>query len=508
MSTLETFLTKEEQDKLESLFGNLPEIIFILDREGKINFISRVVEGFDKNAVIGTHAYQYVPLEYRETLKNAYESVFNTGKSISFELCGMGPNNSESWYETSIGPIYHDGKIASVLCISKDITELKYIQQQKAKLEGQIRHSQKIEAISRLSGGVAHEFNNLLTVITGQCHLLLSQLPKENPLRRHVDEIAKSADQCAYFIRKILSFSGKEVSETRLMGLNAVVNSISYFLQRTIGENIKLIKELQDDLWPIKADSKQLEQVIINIVLNSYEAMPSGGTITIKTANVETPTHHEIERGSYVSLIISDTGVGMDNETLSHLFEPFFTTKDKGAGLGLFTTFSIVKRFGGHIFFESKPQNGTTFTIYFPRTEVPPEIPKPESPSLTKGSETILLVEDEKPVRDLATEILKLYGYMVLPTRDVTEAIDICNNAEEQIHLLLTDVVMPRMNGRELFEKIKPLRPKIKVIFMSGYTDDEVIRYGLLGSATNFLQKPFSPETLARKVREVLDTQV
>ena len=396
------------------------------------------------------------------------------------------------------------------------IENVRLIEQERAK-EEQLRQSQKMEAVGRLAGGVAHDFNNLLTAITGYSDLTLRRLEENNPLRRNIEEIRKAADRAANLTRQLLAFSRKQVLQPKVLNLNDVVSDMDKMLRRLIGEDIDLLCIPEPGLGCTKADPGQIEQVIMNLVVNSRDAMPRGGKLTIETQNVclddvYASEHVSIQPGAYVMLIISDTGCGMDSETQARIFEPFFTTKEqgKGTGLGLSTVYGIVKQSGGYIWVYSEVGRGTTFKIYLPRVdgEVQHEIAHKLLAPLPQGTETVLLVEDESMVRRMARQVLELNGYHMLEASGAQEAIEICGQYDMTIHLLLTDVVMPQMGGKELSDKIRTLRPQIKVLFMSGYTNDAIVHHGVLDRNVAFLQKPFVPSALAHKVREVLDKSV
>jgi two-component system cell cycle sensor histidine kinase/response regulator CckA len=382
--------------------------------------------------------------------------------------------------------------------------------------EDYLRQSQKMEAVGRLAGGVAHDFNNLMTVIMGRSELLMTGLPDADPLRRNADEIKRTAERAVTLTQQLLAFSRKQVLTPKVLDLNVVVANMDRMLRRLIGEDIDLVTVLGPALDRVRADPGQIEQVIMNLAINARDAMPSGGKLTIETANADLDhayarRHAAVLPGPYVMLSVSDNGTGMTAETQSHIFEPFFTTKDqgKGTGLGLSTVYGIVKQSEGYIWVYSEPGWGTTFKIYLPRIVDNADAPEPPRPiARPRGSETVLLVEDEDGVRDLTREILTMNGYTVIAARHGAEALDVCQRHAGQIELILTDVVMPQMSGHELLERIRPLRPSLKVLYMSGYTDKAVVRHGMLAGEIAFLQKPFTPDALARKVREVLDTPV
>ncbi|MBF8259480.1 MAG: hypothetical protein HW377_1854 [Actinobacteria bacterium] len=390
-----------------------------------------------------------------------------------------------------------------------DITERKI-------LEEQLLQSQKIESVGRLAGGIAHDFNNLLTVITGYSELLLKQLGEKSPLGKEVEEIRRAGERAASLTHQLLAFSRRQVLQPKVLDLNEVVSHMEKMLRRLIGEDVEPRTVLGTGLWRVKADPGQVEQVIVNLVLNARDAMPGGGKLTIETENVFLDEEYSRGRlpvlpGHYVMLAISDTGVGMDEKTMSQVFEPFFTTKGlgKGTGLGLATVYGIVKQSGGHIWLYSEPGKGSTFKVYFPRTENLEDVPDKSVPPVEglHGEKTVLVVEDEESILNLACAVLRGYGYSVLPACDGEDALRVAGEHEGEISLLLTDVVMPRMGGRELYDRIRQRRSEIKVLYMSGYTDDAIVHQGVLDPGTAFLQKPYSPISLARKVKEILATQ-
>jgi signal transduction histidine kinase len=375
--------------------------------------------------------------------------------------------------------------------------------------EEQIRQLQKMEAVGRLAGGVAHDFNNLLTVISGHSQLLLRQMPPGDPLREGLDLIETTAVRAGWLTRQLLTFSRKQNVAPVVLDPNEVVSGMAAMLERLIAEDIDLVFRPGSSLGRVRVDPGQLEQVIVNLVVNARDAMPAGGRITVETANVELDeeyarTHVGVRPGWYGMLAVSDAGIGMDAETQSHIFEPFFTTKEpgKGTGLGLATVYGIVKQSDGTIWVQSQPGQGTTFKIYFPLTDAPlaPAAPGPGLGEAPEGAETILLVEDQADVRLVVRRVLQSAGYTVLETSTPGDALELVGRHTGPIHLVLTDIVMPQMNGRVLVDLLKPRCPAMRVVYMSGYADT------LLDPGTAYLQKPFTPDKLVRTVREVLDT--
>jgi two-component system cell cycle sensor histidine kinase/response regulator CckA len=394
------------------------------------------------------------------------------------------------------------------ICMVEDITERK-------RLETQFFQSQKMETIGRLAGGIAHDFNNLLTVIKGYTQLSLNHIQEGDPCRENLEEIKSAAERAAELTNQLLTFSRRQILDMKVLDLNTIVRGLEKMTGRIIGEDIEMFTVLDDHLGRVKTDPGQLEQVILNLVVNARDAMPAGGKLAIETANVVLDdtyarTHIGVTPGSYVMLSVSDTGYGISPEIKELIFEPFFTTKEegKGTGLGLSTIYGIVKQSGGNIWVYSEPGQGTTFKIYLPRIEEETgALPvQDDTDHLPMGKETVLLVEDDPSLRALAARVLRYQGYKVLEATNGHEAIGIAReNVQEKIDLLLSDVVMPHMGGRELVKRMKTLHSEVRVLFISGYTEHAITYHAGLKPGTPFLQKPFSPTALAKKVREVLD---
>jgi len=399
-----------------------------------------------------------------------------------------------------------DGQLVRVWGTQRDVTEQRH-------LEEQFRQSQKMEAVGQLAGGIAHDFNNLLTAILGNTQLLLRELPPGDAMHGDVEEIRKASERAASLTRQLLAYSRRQMLQPEVLDLNVVMAEMDKMLRRLIGEHIDLVAVFAPDLGRVRADPNQIEQVIVNLAVNARDAMPDGGKLTIATANVDldetfAQAHLGSVPGSYAMLAVTDTGVGMDATVRAHLFEPFFTTKEvgKGTGLGLATVYGIVKQSGGYISVSSAPGHGSSFKIYLPRIATPAEPPAgaPKG-GPAPGSETVLVVEDEPAVLTLSRRALESQGYVVLAASDADAALRVVERHGGMIHLLLTDVVMPGLSGRELADRLSAQRPGIRVLYMSGYPGDAVVQHGTLPLGSAFLQKPFSPDGLARKVRDVLD---
>lgn len=390
-----------------------------------------------------------------------------------------------------------------------DITERKQLQQQ-------LIQSQKMEAVGRLAGGIAHDFNNLLTAIFGYADLLAEQLPEDSPARKDVEEIQKASQRAASLTGQLLAFSRRQVLQPVVLSLNDVVENVEKMLHRILGEDIELHTALAPELGNTRADAGQIEQMIMNLAVNARDAMPTGGKLTIETANVDLDAayaaqHQPVIPGRFVMLAVSDTGIGMDDATKARIFEPFFTTKEagKGTGLGLATVYGIVKQSGGYVWLYSEPGNGAAFKIYLPRVDAQRDAPvvASEPVGTVVGTETVLVAEDDPLLLPLTRELLTKLGYHVLEARGSAEALAVARGHRGDIHLLVSDVVMPRGGGFQLAQQLLAERPGLRVLYVSGYTDETVVRHGLLERGLNYLQKPFTSAVLARKVREVLDAK-
>jgi len=486
------------------------EGIMITDAEGTIRYVNPAfsrVSGYAREEALGKNPRLLKSGKQDEAYYRKLWTTILGGEIWQDEITNRRSDGDLYMEQMTITPVRDQrGEITHFIAIKAEVTERK-------RLEQQLRQAQKMEAVGRLAGGVAHDFNNLLTIISGYGGLLLEHPGTIEPLRGYVNEIRNATSRAASLTRQLLAFSRQQVLAPRVLGLNAVVANIEKMLKRLIGEDIDLVTILGESLWPIKADPGQLEQVLLNLAVNARDAMPNGGVLTIETANVEmdsasAQSHFPLSPGPYVLLAFNDTGIGMDAETQARIFDPFFTTKEKGkgTGLGLAMVYGIVKQSGGYIWVYSEVGKGTTFKIYLPRTEgeVVESGPGRSLVEAQQGTETLLLVEDEDAVRALVRNVLKERGYRVMEASRGEDALELAEQYWGQIDLLVTDVVMPQMSGRELARRLANLHPQIKVLYISGYADNAVWYQGGLSSGVGFLQKPFSPEALAHKVREVL----
>ena len=503
---------EEARARLSSAVEQASDSIVITSPEGAIVYVNPAFErttGHARDEVVGQDLRGLKQAEDGSGFAEALGSGAAGAEPWSGRLTGKRRDGSLTEEEAALSPVWDaHGRLVNHVALLRDVTR-------ERRMEEQLRQSQKMEAVGQLAGGVAHDFNNLLTVITGRCHFLQQRLGGEGPGARDVTLIVEAAQRAAALTRQLLAFSRRQVLEMRVLDVNSVVAQVEKMLRRLIGEDIDLVTVPAQDLGCVKADPGQLEQVLLNLIVNARDAMPRGGRVTIETGSVVGGTEDGpagIPPGPHTMLAVSDNGSGMDAETLSHIFEPFFTTKgrDRGTGLGLATVYGIVAQSGGHIAVESEPGQGTVFRVYLPRVDEPADRLAPPSTGAEArgGQETILLTEDAVDLRALAREVLTRRGYQVLDAADGADALALAERHPGPIHLLLTDVVMPRVSGRELAEKLAARHPAMKVLYMSGYTDDAVLRHGVLRSEVAFLQKPFGPGALARKVREILDTEV
>jgi PAS domain S-box-containing protein len=510
---------RESERQLRTVLETISLVGVMLDRQGNItlcNDFLLALSGWKREEVLRRNWFElFLPPEISGKIRQKiFLDTIGTGKIPTHYQNEIVTRNGErrlvDWNNTVIRD--PGGQIVGVASIGEDITELKRAEAGKARIEDQLRQAQKLESVGRLAAGVAHDFNNLLTVINGYSRLLLDSLEAGNPLRDDLEEIHKAGERAAGLTQQLLAFSRKQILQPRVLDLNRVVGEMRPMLARLMGEDVEVCVKLQAEAASICADPHQLEQVLMNLAVNSRDAMPNGGKFSIETGFVEWGESHVQSRpgaqaGPYVMLVVSDTGVGMNAETLGHIFEPFFTTKEvgKGTGLGLSTIHGIVEQSGGYVEAESELERGTTFKIYMPRVvDAQADSGKPEAVPASRGQETVLVVEDQAEVRRYTATALKAYGYQVIQAENAGEALLLGERESERIDLILTDVVMPSLSGRELADRLKERWPGIKVLFMSGYTDDTMVHHGVLQKDVEFIQKPFSPAHLAIKVREML----
>ena len=515
---------QESKQLIETVVENVPLMIFLKEAQDLrfvvFNKAGEDLLGCDRKDLLGKSILNLFPPKQAAQFMANDRAVLAGGVSLDIpeEPIRTAKRGERLLHTRMICIRGADGVTKYLLGISEDITERKQAEAEREKLEEQFRLSQKMEAIGSLAGGVAHDFNNLLSVILSYTGFAVQGLQAGDPLKNDLLEVKKAGERAAGLTRQLLAFGRKQVLQPVALSLNQSAAGVEKMLRRILGEDIELVQTLAPDLGLTLADPGQIEQVLMNLVVNARDAMPEGGKLTIETSNVEvdedyTAAHVAMKPGSYVRLAVSDTGCGMDEQTQSRIFEPFFTTKErgKGTGLGLSTVYGIVKQSGGNIWVYSELGQGTTFKVYLPRdlSATAATTLKPSTaPRLSRGTETVLVVEDEEALRKVALRTLGSAGYTVLTAGNGEEALLTSAKHVGDIHLLLTDVVMPRMSGRVLAQQLAAKRPTVKVLYMSGYTDDAIVNHGVLEAGTPFLAKPFTSTDLAQKVREVLDIGV
>ena len=502
---------RASEERFRALVENSSDALLLIDAEGRVTYLSPSSVrhlGWTTEQMVGRSILDFLHPEDRELVgMRLAETVGKPGTTIVEEVRFHHADGTWRIMEGVGVNRLRDPAVGAIVVNARDITE-------RRKLEEQLRQAQKMEAVGQLAGGVAHDFNNLLTAILGYCHLMLDEIAEEDPLRLDLLEIQTAGDRAAALTRQLLAFSRRQMLQPQVVDLNTLVTQIKKLLRRLISEDVELITALAADLRQVTVDPASVEQVLVNLAVNARDAMPTGGRLTIETANVELDasyalTHVAIKPGPYVMLAVSDSGEGMDAATRARVFEPFFTTKEqgKGSGLGLATVYGMVKQSGGYIWVYSEPGHGTSFKVYLPPTGARAIAPAPAGdPATAPGGETVLLVEDEDAVRALAREVLRRHGYLVLEARHGVDALRVAEAHGAVIHLLITDVVMPQMSGRELAERLHIVRPATRTLFMSGYTDHALLPEDLTPGA-EFLQKPFTPEVFAQKVRRLLDAE-
>jgi PAS domain S-box-containing protein len=504
-------LEEQQRRLLSTVLESATNGVMITDADGRISWVNSAfteLTGYTLAEVRGENPRMFKSGKHDEDFYRVMWETLSRGVPWHGQMINRRKDGTLYTEETVICPVRGAyGETTSFVCMKRDITF-------EVDLTRQLHQAQRLEAVGRLAGGVAHDFNNILTVISGNADLALADLPPDDPMTQAFHEIADASRRAASLTRQLLAFSRKQILQPRVLVLNELVTATEKMLRRLIGEDVKLKTRLQPELGSVLADPGQLEQILMNLAVNARDAMPRGGEILFETENIDL---HETQTGSggvrmhsgrYVMLTVSDTGEGMDEETQSRIFEPFFTTKEKGkgTGLGLATVYGIVKQSGGYIWTKSELGKGTSFQIYFPQVENTPERVEKDVPlAFTRGGETILVVEDEEVVLKLARSILERTGYKVLTARNGVEALRILEEHREPLHLLLTDVVMPGMSGRALADASQSLRQDLRVLFTSGYTDDAIVHHGVLQAGAHLLEKPYSRKTLLAAVRNVLD---
>jgi len=501
-----------EREHLITAIEQADEMVLVTSRDGTIEYANPAFErvtGYTLEEVIGQNPRILRSGEQDAAFYRELWQTITARRAWRGRLINRRKDGTLYTQDATISPVCDAaGEIVNFVAVKRDITE-------QLRIEEQLRSAQKLEAIGSLAGGVAHDFNNLLSVILNYTTFAINGMREDDPLREQLAQVKKAGERAAALTRQLLAFSRKQVLDPHVLDLNHIITNLEKMLGRLLGEDIDLTRTLAPNLGRIKADPGQIEQVIMNLVVNARDAMPAGGRLTVETANVEldreyAAQHVEAVPGPHVLLAVSDTGCGMDDATLRRVFEPFFTTKPagKGTGLGLSTVYGIVKQSGGHIWVYSEPGKGTTFKVYLPRVadSMQPDDLRATNERPAVGTETILLVEDDAQVREVACRMLHACGYNLLAAAGGSEALGICERYQGNIDLLLTDVVMPQMSGRQLAERMQRLRPGMRVLYMSGYTDDAIVHHGVLDPGTKFISKPLGAVSLARKVRDVLDS--
>jgi PAS domain S-box-containing protein len=507
---IEDALRKSEAE-LKAIVTSAPSIIFTADREGRLTFVNRTERGLavevDPASVIGQSVFEWTNEADHPMLRDRMRRVLELRETVEYEvegLAGVDPNS----YSTRIGPILRGDEVVGIAGVVTTLTERKKVEAERARLLAELHDAQRLEALGRLAGGVAHDFNNLLTVIQSAVDLMRAR-PDPSQQDKRLAEIAAAAERASSLTRQLLAFGRQQNLAPRVLSLAAVVDGILPLLRRLLGEHVSLEVVHVPGLGSVRADAVQLERVLVNLLTNAEAAMPAGGTIDVRTESVALAEGemHAVPAGRYAALRVRDTGEGMDADVVAHAFEPFFTTKPagKGSGLGLATVYGIVKQSGGHVVVQSDPGRGTCFTVLLPEVdELPEPLPAPPPPSRRRGDETVLIVEDEQRVRDVAKRILVGEGYTVIVAESAEQALSLGDELLGAIDLLLTDVVMPGMNGLALAERIRQRSPRVRVLLMSGYVHETVSD---LPEAFEFLAKPFGLEALCAAVRRLLDAR-
>ncbi len=512
---------RESEERFRHLITNTPDIVWQTDEQYIFVYVSPQIEkivGYKPEDLIGRSSFTYLAPETIDTTRELFQRIIETKKtSFSFEAKWIDKKGQSVILESRVTPVYRsDGSCNGFMGIDRDITDRKIAEQQKEKLQAQLLQAQKMESIGRLAGGVAHDFNNMLGVIIGYTEMALMDIEPSSVLYDQLREILQASQRSAELTRQLLAFARKQPVSPRLINLNETMSGMLNMLRRLIGEDIELIWLPGHDLWKIFLDPSQLGQILANLVVNSRDAISGIGAITMETGNVTLDNLYsascpELISGEYVLLTVSDTGCGIKKDIMEHIFEPFFTTKETGCGtgLGLATVYGIVRQNNGFIDVYSEPGNGATFKIYLPRHEENAlhGTQKRNGENIPKGKETVLICEDEEFILNLCKNSLTRLGYLVITAKSPKQALVMAKNHNGPLDLLLTDVVMPEMNGKELMGELQNIRPDIKCIYMSGYTAEIIAHKGVIEEGVNFIQKPFSVYELAQKVREVIDAK-
>jgi two-component system, cell cycle sensor histidine kinase and response regulator CckA len=509
---------QESEDRFRATFEQAAVGIAHVGTDGRFLRVNRrlcEMVGYTREELLA-RTFQEIthPADLEADMENVRRMLAGEIQAYSMEKRYIRKDGTAAWIELTVSlRRIPDGRPTYFISVIEDIEPRRQAEEQAARLRNQLEQAQKMESVGQLAGGIAHDFNNLLTAILGFCELILSD--EDTSHRSELEEIKHAGERAAALTRQLLAFSRKQVFQLELLDLNAAVVSMETMLRRLIGEDVRLTSTLSSEIGPVRADPSQIEQVLLNLAVNARDAMPGGGVLRIETSNVDVDealaaAHAPCAPGRFVVLTVSDTGCGMDSGIRRRVFEPFFTTKPKGkgTGLGLATVYGIVTQSGGFVSFSSEPRKGTSFRVYLPRADEPvtmKSVSGAHRAAPAGGTETILMVEDDDGVRRLACRVLELLGYTVLCAESGDQALDLARDHQGKIDLVLTDVVMPEMSGREVERRLAEAGHAARVLFMSGYSDDAVLRHGVLETGVAFLQKPFTPAALGRKIREVLD---